>query len=196
MCSPTAEQLKEASHHVMYELSMLAHSFHRLALTETRLRINAELTEYQKHELLKDGYVFLECFLLHARVLSEFLGKNKGKPDDVRAYHFFKDHQMPEELANENDIPLLKMIHKKLAHITTSRSKDSQQTWDKVDISNNLIKRLEIFCEKVDKNRLDDNWKEFDNVIRQFKEHLTNNSTNNLQFVPSTTGYNGTTVYR
>ena len=87
-------------------------------------RITVECEQRTADQFTKN--ILLEVFLLHARVLHDFLVKPPSECDDVLAFHFFDDASTWNTvLSSYNFCPYLsksrKRLNKKLAHLTFSR---------------------------------------------------------------------------
>lgn len=94
----TAE-LRKLGEHLNYEMDMLV---------RTSVLATQEVDEHRR-------YAFLEAFLVHYRVLAEFLSAKPKKEDDVTAKDFFPAWKSPVKFSDWDD------INKSLAHLTTRR---------------------------------------------------------------------------
>ena len=113
---------KKIAQKVRYELDMFNIAYRLLNEPTTSDQFN--------HNLLLEG------FLLHARVLRDFLRPDPPRDDDVLARHFFNNPAEWEQ--KESDLcPYLHddkaRINKKLAHLTYSRL-TAAEGWDDATI--------------------------------------------------------------
>jgi hypothetical protein len=118
---------EEVAAKVVYEITMLRHAFGALQQLEVGLgysqpgnvmpRVGTSFGTEKEIE----ASVFVECFLLHARVLRDFFCRPGPKPDDVTAGEFVSRWSAPPA----SDYPTLDgekdRLDKALAHLTTIR---------------------------------------------------------------------------
>jgi hypothetical protein len=93
----------------------------------------------------------LESFLIHARILIEFLYKNEPHKDTVRASQYFTPDSLWEsirppqtELLKETE----KDAHKLLAHLTYTRLERKTQ-WPYIKIADDIEAVLHVFRENL-----------------------------------------------
>jgi len=96
----------------------------------------------------------VESFLIHARILIEFLYKNKTHEDTVRARQYFTSDSHWESIRP----PKTKLLkdteqnaHEHLAHLTYTRLEEKKK-WPCIKIANDIETVLKVFHE----NLLDD----------------------------------------
>ena len=121
---PKANQ--EAAKKILYEMDMLDYCIGRAARIDNK-------TLWQERSLILEG------FLLHARVITEFLVKDPKFPDDdVSTRNFFDDSSLWED-ESEALCPFLSeqnnwaRLNKMLAHLSYERieyEKNNQKKWE------------------------------------------------------------------
>ena len=99
--------------------------------------------------------LLLEGFLLHARILYDFLVKSPCREDDVSATHFFDDAS--EWCTVRSDFcPYLRenktRLNKKLAHLTYSRLTEEEE-WEDGTIFDEIFRAWHTFLEKLPEDR-------------------------------------------
>ncbi len=111
-------------------------------------------------------YALLESFLIHARVLINFLYDGPKRDDDVAAEDFFDEEEQWTEhrpakscLLRENR----ERINKALAHLTKVRVglKPEMKQWEYWEIKNEIVGILAHFCTLVPKCRLGAEFRRF-----------------------------------
>jgi hypothetical protein len=144
----TADELKQASRHVFYEIEMLIDTANAL---QFRTGLERVLTN-----------ALLESFGLHARSLLEFATATGTIKDTVYAREFFapgtwNSPQVPSTLAQ-----IAEDANKHLAHITRTRlgfEPPQEKQWLVGPIADALLRLLEkAFYQLVDKTLLHDEW--------------------------------------
>jgi len=132
----TVEELKNALVALKYEVGMLWSLANILA------------TDNEGKGVIHNA--LLESFLIHARILIEFLYKNKPYKDTVIASQYFTDSQnilppktkLLEETAKD--------AHKYLAHLTYTRTHlQGKKQWFYIKIANDIKAALQVFCKKL-----------------------------------------------
>jgi hypothetical protein len=133
----TVEELKAVLERLKYEVWMLWSLANILA------------TDNQGKGVIHNA--LLESFLIHARILIEFLYKNEPYEDTVRADQYFtsdrpwKSIRPPKtELLEET----VKDAHKQLAHLTYTRLQRKTQ-WPYIKIANDIKAVLQVFRENL-----------------------------------------------
>lgn len=138
MDTPIQHGSEEVAAKVVYEITMFRHAFDRLLQLEVDLghiqpgdvmpRVGTGITT----EEVIEASVFVECFLLHARVLRNFFCRSGHKPNDVTAGEFVSGWSPPlvsdyYTLDGEKE-----RLDKALAHLTTTRVQydTSGKEWD------------------------------------------------------------------
>ncbi|MBN8521710.1 MAG: hypothetical protein J0L77_07435 [Alphaproteobacteria bacterium] len=129
---PSKDQLEKMKEHIEYEYKMLIHSGTRF------LELSQDPTSNAN-----DKNAYLECFLLHLRVLDEFFSfKHEGKSekekkskkdkrdDDVLVTHYSKQKfgALLTDVEREN-------VNKRLAHLTLIRL-ENKDNWPIDDLIN------------------------------------------------------------
>lgn len=135
--SRTVEELKNALLALDYEVWMLWSLANILA------------TDNQGKGVIHNA--LLESFLIHARILIEFLYKNQPYKDTVRASQYFTSDS-PWKSIRPQKTELLekteKDAHKQLAHLTYTRLQGKRQ-WPYVKIANDIKAVLQVFYENL-----------------------------------------------
>jgi len=133
----TVEELKNALESLKYEVWMLWSLANILA------------TDNQDKGVIHNA--LLESFLIHARILIEFLYKNQPYKDTVRASQYFtsdspwKSIRPPKtELLEKTE----KDAHKYLAHLTYTRLQRKRK-WPYIKIANDIKAVLQVFYENL-----------------------------------------------
>jgi hypothetical protein len=129
---------EEVAVKVVYEITMFRHAFDRLLQLEVDLghiqpgdvmpRVGTGITTKEVIE----ASVFVECFLLHARVLRDFFCRSGNKSDDVTADEFVSGWSAPP-VSDYHTLHGEKCrLDKALAHLTTTRVQydTSGKEWD------------------------------------------------------------------
>jgi hypothetical protein len=149
----TEEELREATNHIHYEISML----YSLA---GGLASGIAGQGNTLHNAL------LESFIVHGRALIDFLyPPNKPKNDAVIAADFFNTQEEWEKLRpGQSEIlkKAKKRAHKEVAHLTYDRQKVTleEKGWNFLEISHEIQEVIKIFLENINKNILGSRWKE------------------------------------
>ena len=133
----TVEKLKGALEHLKYEVWMLWSLANILA------------TDNQGKGMIHNA--LLESFLIHARILIEFLYKDKPYEDTVRASQYFTSDSLWKSIRPPKTKLLeetVKNAHKQLAHLTYTRLQGKMQ-WPYIEIAKNIEAVLQVFREKL-----------------------------------------------
>ena len=136
MLSPD-QQEKLITKHLTYEVRML--------LVSARL-LTQETAPRDEHR------VALEAFLLHARLLHEFLATGRKKTDDLRAHHYAPDWpDVAPSIAPElEEDGTYEALHKWLAHLTTRRlDVKVGRSWPVRELGDDLARRLAAWVKAV-----------------------------------------------
>ena len=133
----TVEELKKALESLNYEVWMLRSLANILAI------------DNQGTGVIHNALV--ESFLIHARILIEFLYKNKTHEDTVRASQYFTSDSYWESIRP----PKTKLLedteqnaHEHLAHLTYTRLEEKKQ-WPCIQIANDIETVLKVFHENL-----------------------------------------------
>ena len=133
----TAEELKNALESLKYEVWMLWSLANILTI------------DNQGEGVIHNALV--ESFLIHARILIEFLYKNQPYKDTVRASQYFTSDS-PWKSIRPQKTKLLekteKDAHKHLAHLTYTRSQGKRR-WPHIKIANDIKAVLQVFYENL-----------------------------------------------
>jgi len=93
----------------------------------------------------------LESFLIHARILIEFLYKNEPYKDTVRASQYFTSDSSWESIRPKKTVLLKETeedAHKYLAHLTYTRLQRKRK-WPYINIANDINAVLQVFYENL-----------------------------------------------
>ncbi len=133
----TVEELKGALESLKYEVWMLWYLANILA------------TDNQGKGVIHNA--LLESFLIHARILVEFLYKNQPYQDTVRASQYFTP-KSPWKNIRPQKTELLEKIekdaHKQLAHLTYTRLQ-GKRVWPYIKIANDIKAVLQVFYKNL-----------------------------------------------
>ena len=138
------EELKKAPEAVSYEMDMLTTTSNKLAFAG------------QTDEVVY--YALVESFVLHARVLIDFLYPDNPKNDHIIAGDFFSS--VAEWEKKRPDIPeILKetrvRAHKQAAHLSydrLSKYTGPEKVWAHIEIANEIIKVFNVFVKSEPNN--------------------------------------------
>jgi len=140
------EELIGASKHLKYEVTMMIHAAQWLP--------NKVIAE-------KGHFVFLECFVLHARSLIDFLfprKRSRDRENDVFAEDYFASHNEWEGIRGPV-VPFLEETRSRadswLAHLSYKRLREKvDPEWKVGDIANSILDLVLVFERGVDKKFL------------------------------------------
>jgi hypothetical protein len=147
------EELQLASDHLFYEVVM----FRSLAEVMASGR-------FQNDNLINSAV--LESFMIHVRILLDFLYADNPKSDDVIAEDFFYTPNTWVTKRYEKS-ELIKTVHKRvgkeIAHLTYERLKQTLETkkWKYIDIANEVVDLINLFIEIVPDENLGSKWENF-----------------------------------
>lgn len=132
---------KNVTDNVKYEFDMLEWTY--LRLSNDRASSKEEMNAY------------IECFLIHARNLTDFFAPRRStQNDDVLANHFFDNSEVWKS-HESNLCQYIKSqrsdINKTLAHLTYHRVKPKQ--WEGARIYDELRKAKDLFLELLTPER-------------------------------------------
>jgi hypothetical protein len=133
----TVEELKAVLERLKYEVWMLWSLANILA------------TDNQGKGVIHNA--LLESFLIHARILIEFLYKNEPYEDTVRASQYFTSDSLWKSIRPPKTELLKKTVkdaHKQLAHLTYTRLQGKTQ-WPYIKIANDIKAVLQVFRENL-----------------------------------------------
>ncbi|MBW8001017.1 MAG: hypothetical protein FVQ80_03235 [Planctomycetes bacterium] len=134
----TVEELKGALEHLEYEVWMLWSLANILAADD------------QGKSVIHNA--LLESFLIHTRILIEFLYKDEPYKDNVRASQYFTPDSSWESIRPPKTKLLNKTegdTHKYLAHFTHTRSQKEKPRWSYIKIANDIKAVLQVFRENL-----------------------------------------------
>jgi hypothetical protein len=143
----TLEELRDASHHLHYEINMLR-----------------SLAQGLASGIAGQGTIanaLLESFVIHLRCVLDFLYPPADqRPDDVVAQDYFDDWEnrrppMPAKLSKVRG-----RAGKEVAHLTYARLDVTAEAkrWPFVELFNEAYEVLDVFLKGVDRNKLSDDW--------------------------------------
>jgi len=139
--SPTVKQLKGSLNHLTnYEFWMLCSLANILAI------------DFKGTSIIHNALI--ESFLIHARILIEFLYRDKPYKDTAIASQYFKSDSFwksirppKTELLKETEAG----AHKHLVHLTYTRLEEKKQ-WPFIKIAKEIEEILRVFRENLPKN--------------------------------------------
>lgn len=144
--TPTSEELKSMSVHLMYEYAMLDGLARKLAKGEDEELVNNAL---------------LEAFLIHTRVLLEFFFPAHVREGDVVASDYLGSEKAWETI--RGDLPgelveIRKRVGKEVAHLTLQRLRipPDEKRWNFLAIAAAIGGILEKFASAVDPGLISD----------------------------------------
>ena len=144
------EQLQEASEEVYYEISMF-----------TRLMNLLASDKYKDKKVIFNALV--ESYLIHTRLLIDFLYNDKSfYDDDIFAIHFYSTPtEWKEGIGNKSEYlnNLKKQIDKRVAHLTNIRNVNKK--WDYKRIRDEIIPVFDKFIKSISQNYLSPKWGEY-----------------------------------
>lgn len=128
---------------LMYEVNMLNNAF------------DLYLKNYEQNSILPT--LILESFLLHARILIDFLESNRKKEDDLTCLDFVdnNNNKIQGEIVNLNP-DIKKALNKHLAHLTKIRLAE-KPGWDIENIKITINKAMKKFIDKCADANFSDN---------------------------------------
>ena len=143
---PLHKSAKEIAPKVKYEWDMFICVANHITV-ECEQRIADQFTKN----------ILLEVFLLHARVLHDFLVKSPRKCDDVHAFHFFdKASDWEHVLLSSNFCPYLQKnrerLNKKLTHLTYRRLTENER-WDTCTVRDEVSYAWHTFLKTLPEDR-------------------------------------------
>jgi hypothetical protein len=145
VASAVRRDLPKASEHLLYEVEMLQRTVHLIVVTAPGTTKNA----------------LIESFLVHARLVAQFLGWNRVKKprfDDVLAEHFSSSWSAgaePAAIASTHA-----SIAKRVVHLSYARGHASvdRHPWDFPAISLTLLGKVAEFIQQVPAANLATDW--------------------------------------
>ncbi|OGP57866.1 MAG: hypothetical protein A2162_02290 [Deltaproteobacteria bacterium RBG_13_52_11b] len=160
---PSVEKLQKASEHLQYEVWMMRSLPREYALAQQALASAQQAVA----EARVRANALLEAFVVHARVLMEFLYNDKPKRDgDVVAVMFFDTpdqwtgirkpfSDLSDELQKVKD-----RVGKEVAHLTFRRNEITAETksWQLGMIAQELSAVFAVFRTHVPENKLSSIW--------------------------------------
>ena len=147
----TDAELKAASEAVDYETTMLWATLEILLSSNTNI-LSRAAAQAQSN-------MALHSFLLATRNLCGFLYSRSPYPTDIIAEDFFDDPQQwydvrPAVAEEIRDGSLVKLINKRLAHLTWDRASGTHPAWSAFRIAWELAEALEVVASQVSASRL------------------------------------------
>jgi len=185
----TDATLKKASEAVQYEVSMLGSTLQASLASDTWIDSTS-----QEHLIANS---LLHSFLVASRNLCHFLYSHKPQPNDIIADDFFEDpnewrNSRPEALPELADGSFVRLISRRLLHLTYYRAAGTKPTWTGFPIAWELAKALEVFVSQVPSQRLSDEIVEDVMALVQTLKATIDEygSLDDVQSVPLTTLWN------
>lgn len=159
---PTIEDLQKASEHLHYEFWMMQQLPRMYAMADQEL----SRTQEPHADVRIRANAFLESFLIHARVLMDFMYPDNPRPDDVLAEEFF---DVPDEWTSirkpfdklSDELQKVKgRVGKEVAHLTYARNEITfeMKQWEFGIIARELSALFDNFLQHVPKNKLSSVW--------------------------------------
>jgi hypothetical protein len=146
---PSDEELREDSHHVLYEMEQMAGAVQRLAGLRATGQNGPEV----------DENALLESVVMHARGLIEFAYSDRPRPDDVVAIDFLPDWPEVRPPMSGFLAEVKKRTDKEMMHITRERSIAQQlRGWKYGRVHNALSAVLAEFIVRVPKEKVIDSF--------------------------------------
>jgi len=178
----------DKTEHPAYEIKM----FYRLAKGLSQDK-NFELSK----DILEDYIVknaLLESFLLHTRIIIEFLSKKKSHTNDINYEDFLPNRKEPF-ICDFDSKSMKDRINKEIIHLTKNRYEDEKSKWSVQDIVCCLIKYLSQFLDEVESTKVDFDEKykkeikdEIDDLEKSFCENNSNEKYPQFTTTASTSG--------
>jgi hypothetical protein len=148
------EELREVGGHVLWHVQQMCFLAVHLEERQGGFRV----TRFD-HPL---DAVALEAFLIHVRALADFLWCERAKPEDGAATDFFHDRPSSwkvtkwpvwyQRIRNEIGYGVL--------HVSYKRQTLNRWTWKHGEITHKIVKRIDVFANRVPGGRLDPDWVE------------------------------------
>ncbi|QDV50881.1 hypothetical protein [Gimesia fumaroli] len=164
---------KEIAEYVAYELRMMNALYDHDVFDDVTEGLKTYGTSKTLDELGIERNAVLESFLLHSRVLLDFLTGTEKYSDDIVASQFvdqpkhstwerirknllqkYKD-KICIKMTNGKSLGLKKLLHKRLAHLTTTRIliPDELKGWDREEIKTFVEECFNDFLEFLPEDR-------------------------------------------
>jgi hypothetical protein len=144
------EDLVKIQQHLDYEVEMLSST---AIMLRDYPRVNSENPEQQCAH-----YGLLEAFLIHARVLIDFLYRHSSRCDeDVFAHHFV---QNPDQWISGHPKPpadleeVKKQVGKRVAHLSYARARPGFSEWRFVEIAERVLSDLNEWTKQAPEGKL------------------------------------------
>lgn len=177
---PTDEELREDSHHVLYEMEQMAGAVQRLAVLRAAGQNGPEI----------DENALLESVVMHARSLIEFAYSANPRPDDVVAIDFLP--AWPDLRPKMSDFlgEMKRRTDKEMMHITRERSIAEQlRGWKYGRVHNELPIVLAEFIVRVPNTKVIDTFpkraRDAFPIARQLDRDRAKNKANNQALIDS-----------
>jgi len=138
-------EIRKASNHLHYEIAMLSSVAEAIAL--------------QKFQGTNIGNALLESFLIHARLLKDFLYSNNPHEGDVIAEDFFERNEKWISIWPELSSLLNRLkgrVGKEVAHLTYDRINvtPDEILWPVIQIKKEIIQVINMFLRNSPKDKL------------------------------------------
>ncbi len=161
------EELRAASKHLGYEVDMFLEAAAELQ------RMKEHPTWATTYASTESGFVpeeaadtatwnaLLESFLIHARVLFDFLYASDPRRDDVTAEHYAAGWEGKRPGASQNLLELKRRVNKEVAHISyvrLERPTEAEKHWEFAQIAKEMCQLLLAFLANAKPSCLDEQW--------------------------------------
>ena len=145
---PNVDQLREASKHLHYEISMFDFTARELAI----------LGPSQRRDAL------LESFTIHARILTDVFFPAGGEDSDVFAQHYFDDPMTWKKARGPKPtFDVRANVGTQIAHLSYKRLDigPEAKNWPVAQIHAELMRAVRVFQSQVSHDRLSPEWQDF-----------------------------------
>jgi len=166
---------RDKTEHPTYEIKM----FYRLAKGLSQDK-NFELSKDTLEDYIVKNAI-LESFLLHTRIIIEFLSKKKPYHSNDMNYEDFLPNRKEPFICEFDSKSMKNRIDKEIIHLTKNRYEDEKKKWSVPDIVCCLIKYLSQFLDEVESTKVDFDEKykkeikdEIDDLEKSFCENKSN----------------------
>ncbi len=165
----------EVARKICYEIHMLHLAYDRLCQINVETsdigpdRVDHKLTSGLADQERREASAWLECFLLHARVLRDFFADDP-RTDDVAAIYFVPQWSSDAAKSELNSVDKVR-LNKALAHLTTARIlyDQSHDGWDVDSMINELCTVTTRFLTSLPDDKL--SWFESLDEIERLNEN-------------------------
>lgn len=137
MSPATPPPLDEALDHPLYEMEMLDRTWRLFGLTSDLIARNA----------------LLESFVVHARALCEFFGKNTNRSDKPERDNWFASDFVRPWTVPTMDVELINRMNREVCHVGRTRQRPEKRTefWNFQQVIRMLAPSVLLFVRAVQK---------------------------------------------